>query len=177
MEKSEINPDPLTIVPFDRSMVKGAFPEPDEDNTHLVSWFQTMSVHSQEERKCKIYVAMTGGKVIGYLAMSMALPDEPIEGLSDTTDHAPQMVLVGKLYVAPAKRNAGTGRKLMDFALDIAIEIDELIGCIGIIADANNNPDTVRFYTKYGFEIINETKRTVKVFFKIPERPVLPVQD
>jgi ribosomal protein S18 acetylase RimI-like enzyme len=97
----------------------------------------------------------------------MTLPTEEIKGLSNTTAFPHQMVLIGKLFIDPKYRSLGIGNKLLEFVLDIGIELDEMVGCMGIIVDATNNKGTINFYEKFGFEEISRTKRTVKMFFKI----------
>lgn len=177
MEETNLDLDSLEIAPLDRGMIKGAFNINDEKFKHLINWFKTVAVYAQEERKCKTYVAKYKDEIIGYIALTMAVPDTEIPGLSNTTKHNPQMILIGKLYVLPKYRSMGTGGKLMDLALDLAIRIDEMVGCIGILVDSNNDEKTVRFYKRFGFEEISRSTRTVKMFFKISSTPLLTDED
>lgn len=134
-----------------------------------------MAVHSQEERKCKVFVAIHNDRIVGYIALCMTFPDAPIEGLQNRTDHQPQMILIGKLYVIPDYRSKGIGGKLLEFTLGMAVEVDKMLGCIGLIVDANANPRTIAFYQRFGFEEISRTTRYVKMFFKIPPQPIINV--
>lgn len=154
-------------------MIKGAFVIDDPESRNLISWFKTVAVHSQEERKCKVFVAIHEGQVVGYIALCMTFPGAPIEGLKNRTDHQLQMILIGKLYVLPDYRSRGIGGSLLEFALGLAVEVDKMLGCIGLIADANINPRTVSFYQRFGFEEISRTTRYVKMFFKIPPQPII----
>jgi len=176
VEETKLDLDRLSILPLERGHLKGAFPVVEPENSHLQNWFKTRSLHSHQEKKCKVYVAVWDDVVIGYSSLAMTFPSEPIESLVNTTDHQPQMVLIGKLYILPVYRSRGIGRVMMDFTLDLALKIDEMLGCVGLIVDASNNPKTVKFYKRFGFEIINETTRTTKMFFKLSSEPIEPVE-
>jgi ribosomal protein S18 acetylase RimI-like enzyme len=160
MAKEKVDHDLIVIAPLEKKMSKGAFLNEDEEFKHLINWFKTAALLSQREKKCKVYVAQLGAKTVGYISIS---------------SHRFQVLLIGKLYVDPDYQGQGIGKKLMNIALDIAQNIDDMIGCIGLLVDANSNEKTVRFYSNFGFEIIDKdaTERTTKMFFRISEEAVV----
>lgn len=176
MAEQQIELDALVIAPFAKGMTKGVFDTPDENFKHLVNWYKTGALHAQRDKKSKTYVAIYEEKIVGYICLSMhhlkAIPGI----IPFTTSFEFQVLQIGKLYVDPIVRGAGVGKRLMDFALDIAYNIDEMVGCVGLIVDANSDERTINFYTKYGFEPISnpEDEGTVQMFFKMSERAIIP---
>ena len=167
--------DQLIIAPFETGMTKGVFSTPDPEFENLVHWYKVMAMHSQRDKKSKTYVAMFNERVVGYVSVSIGHL-KTIEGVKPLTKSFEFQVLnVGKLYVEPSARSLGIGKRLMDFSLGIAQNIDEMIGCVGVIVDANTNEKTVNFYTRYGFEKIAVPEgKTVKMFCKLAEGAIIP---
>lgn len=173
-EEITIDLEQIEIAPLKRDFLDmfSATNEGDEF-IHLVEWFQTIAIPAQDERKVKVYVAVHEEKVIGYMAISWVFSEVDVPGLLNSIRYKPHMLLLGKLYICPEFRSFGIGRKLLEFMNDLAQKVDEMIGCTGIIVDADNNSRTINFYKNFGFEEINTKKDTVTMFFKIPEAPVL----
>ena len=174
MDPNTINLSEIEIAPFRKGMTKGVFDTYDEEFKHLIKWFKDLALLSQRDKKSKTYVAIYKDKIIGYISIS-AHHLEAIPGIIPFTKSFEFQVLsVGKLYLDPSMRGQGVGRRLMDFALDIAQVIDEMIGCVGILVDANNKEDTIAFYTNYGFEVLSKNRdNTTQMFFKLPEESIL----
>jgi hypothetical protein len=58
---------------------------------------------------------------------------------------------------------------MLKFSVGIADRLDNIVGCIGVIVDANSNLSTMNFYKKFGFvEIEKQKGNTIKMFFKLP---------
>ncbi len=168
-EESSINLESLEIVPLTKEALKGAFQLEDKESSNLVNWIKTAAVLSQREKKSKTYLAAYDGKFIAYVSLSAGLIDG-IEGMPNATAHENQVLLIGKLYVAPDFRGAGVGSKLLSFTLDIAATMDEMVGCAGMLVDANRKGRVVDFYKKFGFIELDEdnAQRTTKMFFRLP---------
>ena len=56
------------------------------------------------------------------------------------------------MAVAESDRGRGVGLYLLQSVFYLAYEMSSKVGCIGIVVDAK--PDSVDFYTRYGFEKI-----------------------
>lgn len=174
MAEEEVDTSALLIAPLEKKMSKGAFLNEEPEFKHLTNWFRTAALLSQREKKCKVYVAQLDGKTVGYISISSHFLDD-IPRQSNTTAHSFQVLLVGKLYVDPDYRGQHIGKKLMELAIDITQTVDEMVGCAGVMVDANNNPRTVKFYEDFGFEVIDQSTsdRTTTMFFRVAEDPVV----
>lgn len=174
MAKAKIDTDLILITPLVKGMTSGVFPKEDGEFTNLINWWNTGALLAQREKKSKTYTATYEGKTIAYVTISMSSLTN-IEGSKGKTGHDFPVLLVGKLYTHPDYRSNGVGRILMGFILDIAQNIDTMIGCVGLLVDANSNKQTVKFYTDYGFVPLDENKdgRTVQMFFKLTEEAVI----
>ncbi len=171
-EKVDIDLQSIEIVPLaDKKMLKGAFSITDELHQSLINWFRTFAWKSQAEKKSKTFLVYHGGQAVAFIALSTGVLTQNVNGVPNTTNFPPQVLVVGKLYVLPECRSSGIGSKLLNFVVGIASNMNELVGCAGLIVDANSNESTVRFYKRFGFEEIdkNEDGRTVQLFFKLPE--------
>lgn len=58
---------------------------------------------------------------------------------------------IARLGVDKRYQSQGVGGKLLKKMLYLAIELEELVGCVGVFVDAKD--DAVDFYKKYAFEI------------------------
>ena len=115
----------------------------------------------QNQFKHKIgttYVAIdiNSNNILGYATISVGSMN--IEGLEVNEfkkfpNYPLPIVRVARLGVDKHFQSQGIGRKLMQKMLYLAIEIEELVGCIGIFVDAKE--DAVSFYKKYGFEVVS----------------------
>lgn len=163
--RQEVDLSELEISPL--TSVRGAFSNETTDGFgHLVNWFKTAAIISQREKKSKTYVAKIGTTTIGFVTVSTLLVS--VDGLGNTTGFDPQLVLLGKLYVSNVYRSSGIGTRLLDFVVDIAHNMDDLLGCQGIIVDANPDERTLAFYHRYGFEDIGTDEDDIRMFFKLP---------
>jgi len=92
--------------------------------------------------------------ILGYTTISigsMNIDGLNIEEFKKFPNYPLPIVRVARLGVDEHFQSQGIGRKLMQKMLYLAIEIEDLVGCIGIFVDAKE--DAVAFYEKYAFEI------------------------
>ena len=142
----------LEIFPLiSKQMLRGIFIDEDSEFKHLIDWIRTRSWHPQQEKKSKTYLAIYQNKTIAYITISTGLFKGKITDISNSTNFEFQVLLLGKLYVAPQYRNSGIGKKLLNLILDIARNLDEMVGCLGVIVDSNDNQNTVNFYKNWNF--------------------------
>ena len=59
---------------------------------------------------------------------------------------------IGRLAVNGRFQGHGIGRLLLQAMLELALEMRDRVGCIGVVVDAN--PDAVAFYSALGFKTI-----------------------
>ena len=92
--------------------------------------------------------------ILGYATItvgSLNIDGLDIEEFKKFPHYPLPIVRISRLGVDEHFQSQGIGRKLMQKMLYLAIEIEELVGCIGIFVDAKE--DAVMFYEKYGFEV------------------------
>lgn len=169
MAEDKIEIDSILIAPMEKNMARGAFSNVEKEFKHLANWFATMAFISQREKKSKTYVATINGELIGYITVSMStIESEP--GTKSASRYEVEVLKIGKLLVDPQYRGQGIGDELLKFAVDIALNINEMTGCSGIYLDSNNNERTIHFYAAHGFRVIETDESdqdTVPMFLKI----------
>jgi len=93
------------------------------------------------------------GMLVGYTTISvgsMNIDSFDIENLKFPQYPLPIM-RVARLGVDKRFQSQGIGQKLLQKMIYLAIEIEELVGCVGLFVDAKE--DAVSFYEKYNFVI------------------------
>jgi GNAT superfamily N-acetyltransferase len=100
-----------------------------------------------------IDVAVDDGKILGFVTVSAseieiaALPAAQRRRLP----RYPLPVLrLARLGVDERAQGQGAGKRLLRFALALARQTADRIGCIGVVVDAK--PEALSFYQRYGFE-------------------------
>jgi len=114
----------------------------------------------QNQFKHKIgttYVAVErdSQKILGYAtvsASSLRVKDLKVSEFKKFPNYPLPIFRIARLGVDKRYQSQGVGKKLLQRMLYLAIEMAELIGCIGVFVDAKD--DAVNFYKKFGFEIV-----------------------
>jgi GNAT superfamily N-acetyltransferase len=163
-----INLASIQIAPLEtKTQIRGAFAnEGDTEYQHLVGWFKTLAFIAQRERKSKTYLITHAGALIGYINISTVAIEFTPPGSANTTNHDPQAVLMGKLFISQPCRGSGVGRIAVQFVIGVALKIDELTGCAGILL--HSHPSAAEFYKHMGFVHIENTGNESTMFFKLP---------
>lgn len=94
-------------------------------------------------------------KILGYATVSISSLN--IDGLNlsefEKFPKYPLPILrIARLGVDKTYQSQGVGAKLLKKMLYIAMEIEQMAGCIGVFVDAKK--DAVSFYEKYAFNIV-----------------------
>jgi len=120
------------------------------------------------------YVACDGDRIVGFATVAPAsitldeLPEERRRGLP----HYPLPVLrLGRLAVAADSQRQGIGSALVRKVCEIAKEMAERIGCVGILVDPK--PDSIDFYERLGFELVETLQGQVSQ--ELPAPRFLPL--
>lgn len=98
------------------------------------------------------YVAEESGVVLGYMTLAAtSLRAARIDPAS--RDRLPRYPLpalrLARLAVDRRVRGEGVGSALLSAALEIALDMSERVGCVGVVVDAK--PAAVGYYTRFGF--------------------------
>ena len=98
------------------------------------------------------YIAVEQHATLGFLTVSAAsievddLPRSVAKGMP----HYPLPVLrIARIAVDRSAQGRGVGKALLRAALEIALNMAEQVGCVGIVVDAK--PEAIGFYERYGF--------------------------
>jgi GNAT superfamily N-acetyltransferase len=99
------------------------------------------------------YVAVTGREVLGFItlaATSLVVDRLPARARRRLPQYPLPALRVARLAVAQSAQGQGLGKRLLRVAFQLAHEMAERIGCIGVVVDAKS--DAVAFYERLGFE-------------------------
>jgi len=99
------------------------------------------------------YVAAEGERLLGFATVTaghIEIDDLP-KSKRKKLPHYPLPILrLARLAVDQNARGRGVGKLLLRAVFQIAREMAESVGCVGVVVDAK--PDAVTFYERYGFE-------------------------
>ena len=123
----------------------------------------------QNQFKHKIgttYVAVDSvtQKILGYATVSvssLSVQDIKIDEFKKLPNYPLPILRVARLGVDRRYQSKGIGAKLLKAMLYLAIELKDMLGCVGVFVDAKD--DAVGFYKKYGFEKVDVVRGESKV--------------
>lgn len=98
------------------------------------------------------YVAVRGDRIVGFATVSSGeLAAEALKrALRRRLPSYPLPILrFARLAVDERLQGHGIGRLLLRAMLELALEMRDRVGCIGVVVDAK--PDSVTFYSSLGF--------------------------
>ena len=113
----------------------------------------------QNQFKHKIgntYLAIesTSQNILGYAtvsASSMKIKELKASEFKKLPSYPLPILRIARLGVDKRYQSQGVGAKLLQKMLYLAIELEELVGCMGVFVDAKD--EAISFYKKYGFEV------------------------
>ena len=101
------------------------------------------------------YVAVQGNRITGFVTVSSGemVADRLSKSLRGRLPSYPLPILrIARLAVDERYQGHGIGRLLLRAMLELALEMRDRAGCIGVVVDAK--PDAVAFYSTLGFKTI-----------------------
>jgi GNAT superfamily N-acetyltransferase len=102
------------------------------------------------------YVAVQGDRIVGFVTVSSGemVAEKLAKSLRRRLPAYPLPILrLARLAVDTRFQGYGIGRLLLRAMLELALEIRDRIGCIGVVVDAK--PDAIPFYSSLGFTPID----------------------
>jgi len=102
------------------------------------------------------YVAVDKGKVLGFATIApghIEVEDLPAATRKKLPRYPLPVLRLARLAVDQDARGQGLGRRLLRFVLELAVQMANDYGCIGVCVDAK--PGAVEFYERYGFGSID----------------------
>lgn len=101
------------------------------------------------------YVAAQGGQITGFVTVSSGemVAEKLTKSLRKRLPAYPLPILrLARLAVDERFQGHGVGKLLLRAILELALEMLDRVGCIGVVVDAK--PDAVDFYSTLGFTLI-----------------------
>jgi len=98
------------------------------------------------------YVAVQGGQITGFVTVSSGqmVAEKLTKSLRKRLPAYPLPILrLARLAVDERFQGHGVGKLLLRAILELALEMRDRVGCIGVVVDAK--PDAVDFYSTLGF--------------------------
>ena len=108
------------------------------------------------------YVAVDAAEIVGFVtlsATSITIADLPNALRKRLPKHPLPALRLARLAVSLNSQGKGIGNRLLRATFDLAHEMAERTGCIGVVVDAK--PDAIEFYGRYGFESLEVIRGTL----------------
>ena len=102
------------------------------------------------------YVAVHGDRIVGFATVSSGdmVAEKLTKNLRRRLPSYPLPILrLARLAVDQHYQGHGIGRLLLRMVLELALDMRDRVGCIGMVVDAK--PDAITFYSSLGFKPID----------------------
>lgn len=123
-------------------------------NPDLDRFFQRFAGQNQFRHHIGVtYIALAEDTILGFVTVApseIELSALPKERSRQLPRYPLPVLRVARLAVAEQAQGHGVGKALLRFALALARQMAEEVGCIGVVVDAK--PEAQAFYRQYGFE-------------------------
>lgn len=126
-------------------------------NIDLDRFFQRFAGQNQFRHHIgSTYVAFQGDRIFGFVTVCSGemVAEKLVKSLRRRLPAYPLPILrIARLAVDERFQGRGIGRLLLRAMLELALEIRDRTGCIGVVVDAK--PEAVTFYSSLGFAPID----------------------
>jgi GNAT superfamily N-acetyltransferase len=97
------------------------------------------------------YIAAEGERILGFVTVSPgSLDADDLPSGRRAPPYPVSILRVARLAVDASARGRGLGKALLRFTLELAQQMMEELGCVGVVVDAKSGAEA--FYRRYGFE-------------------------
>jgi predicted GNAT family N-acyltransferase len=135
----------------------------DCEKPSLNNFLKQYARQADERNTARTFVALDeeNKKIAGYVSLAnTSLEKQAATGLIKTTVNPIPALLIGRLAVDVNYRGRRLGEKLLVFAFEKALAINEMSGIQAIVVDTID-ADAEAFYDKYGFQKIKDTNKMI----------------
>jgi len=99
------------------------------------------------------YVAVEKERILGFATVSPgSLDAEELPSGRRPPPYPVPILRIARLAVDESARGRRLGEALLRFGIELAEQMREEFGCVGLLIDAK--PDAIAFYERYGFQIL-----------------------
>jgi predicted N-acetyltransferase YhbS len=98
------------------------------------------------------YIATDGDRILGFATVAAAhieLSSLPMGKRRKLPTYPLPILRLGRLAVGVAAQGTGVGLALMRHVFELALQMSDLYGCVGVVVDSK--PTAVEFYSRLGF--------------------------
>lgn len=129
----------------------------------LNSFLRQHARQADEQNTARTFVILDekNKKIAGYVSLSnTSIEKQTVTGLLKTRVNPIPALLIGRLAVDFNYQGQKLGEKLLAFAFDKAIEVNEISAIQAIVVDTLDE-SAEKFYEKYGFQKIQNTNKMI----------------
>jgi GNAT superfamily N-acetyltransferase len=123
-------------------------------NADLDRFFRQFAGQNQFRHHIGVtYIAVDERKIAGFATVAVAhieIEELPASRKKKLPHYPLPVLRLARLAVDRSAQGRGVGKVLLRAVFQIAHEMAESIGCVGVVVDAK--PDAARFYERYRFE-------------------------
>jgi GNAT superfamily N-acetyltransferase len=100
------------------------------------------------------YVAVEEGRILGFVTVSLgSLDAEELPSGRRPPPYPVPVLPVARLAVDQSARGKRLGEALLRFSIELAEQMRDELGCVGLLVDAKRG--AVTFYERYGFQTLS----------------------
>lgn len=129
---------------------RGGFRSGDDD---LDRFFHRFAGQNQFRHHLGVtYVAVEEGRILGYATVApghLEIDDLPPPERRALPRYPLPVLRLARLAVDRSARGLGLGAQLLRFVLELAVQMSQEFGCVGVVVDAK--PGAEGFYERFGF--------------------------
>lgn len=146
-------------------------------NIELDRFFQRYAGQNQFRHYVgSTYIALSDNTIVGYITVSpneITAENIPTHLKKKLPEYPLPILRIARLAVNKNFQGYGIGKQLLKAMLEIAINLRQTVGCIGVVVDAK--PEAIIFYEKLGFIFLATIKGNLDNR-PIPTPMFLPMQ-
>ena len=95
------------------------------------------------------YIAVEEKRILGFVTVSPgSLDAEELASGRRPPPYPVPILRIARLAVDESARGRGLGKALLRFCIELAVQMMEELGCVGVVVDAKSG--AVAFYRRYG---------------------------
>ena len=152
-----IFPNEPEIVPLSEEHELASF---QSTNADLNDFLKNDSLMSQKNLITKTYLCLSNDTIIGYFSMlADTIEVQAIDEGDRVVDYPYRKypsIKIARLAIDKRFERNGFGRYSIFAAIGLALSASDIIGCRYLMVDSK--PESVNFYKKHGFKIIDKYK-------------------
>jgi GNAT superfamily N-acetyltransferase len=122
----------------------------------LDNFFQKYAGQNQFKHNIGVtWVAIEEKSILGFMTISAgSMEGNKLQSQNKLPDYPVPILRLARLAVSQRARGRGVGERLLKVAMQIALQLREQVGCVGLVVDAK--VDALGFYQRYCFQPLGD---------------------